>query len=313
MTGRSRPFAVLDGLTAPDLAAWDGLWQEPAPPEPGALRVKFLGVSTLLLHDGEHAVLTDGFFSRPSPLRLALGGIAPDRARIRACLRRYGVGRVDALFVAHSHYDHALDSATVAAMTGATLMGSASTRNIALGQGFPGHRFREVVTGRTVEVGGFELTALPAAHSPGDRAPGSVRAPLWTPARASGYRTGDCYALHVHHGGRGLLVQASANSVPGALDGYRAETVYLGIGALGRQDEEFRERYWEHTVTALGARRVVPIHWDDFLRPLHRPLRPLPLLFDDMAASMDFLVGRGRADGVSVRLPRLGRDADPWA
>ncbi|WP_436889952.1 MBL fold metallo-hydrolase [Nocardiopsis dassonvillei] len=270
-------------------------------------------MSTLLLHDGEHAVLTDGFFSRPSMLRVGLGRVAPDRARIRACLRRYGIDRVDALFVTHSHYDHALDSATVAAMTGATLMGSASTRNIALGQGFPEHRFREVVTGRTVEVGGFELTALPAAHSPGDRAPGRIRAPLRPPARASDYRTGDCYALHVRHGGRALLVQASANSVPGALDGYRAETVYLGIGALGGQSEDFRERYWEHTVTAPGARRVLPIHWDDFLRPLHRTLRPLPLLFDDMRSSMDFLVRRGRADGVSVRLPRLGWNGAPWA
>ncbi len=34
--------------------------------EPGAVRVTFLGVSTVLISDGETALLTDGFFSRPS-------------------------------------------------------------------------------------------------------------------------------------------------------------------------------------------------------------------------------------------------------
>ena len=34
--------------------------------------------------------------------------------------------------------------------------------------------------------------------------------------------------------------------------------------------------YWTETVRAVGARRVVLIHWDDFFRPLSKPLRALP-------------------------------------
>ena len=39
--------------------------------DPG-LRVMFLGVSTLLLDDGETAILTDGFFTRPNSRQLLL-------------------------------------------------------------------------------------------------------------------------------------------------------------------------------------------------------------------------------------------------
>ncbi|MFJ6436173.1 MBL fold metallo-hydrolase [Streptomyces sp. NPDC091416] len=310
--GGPRVSAVLRGLRAPRLAPWEYLCEPPAPPGPGALRSVFLGVSTILLDDGDSAVLTDGFFSRPGLLRMRFGRLRPDSARIDAGLRLAGTDRLDAVFVVHSHYDHALDAPEVAARTGARLIGSPSTRNIALGQGFSDGRFQPVVTGAPFTIGRFTLTALPARHSPGDLAPGRIDRPLRLPVRATDYRTGDCYTLHVRHGAGELLVHASAHSLPGALDGYRADTVYLGIGALGRQDEAFREEYWARLVTATGARRVVAVHWDDFFRSLDRPLRPLRAFLDDFTATMEFLTRKAASDGVALALPVLGRRADPW-
>lgn len=307
-----RVTSVLRGLRAPRLSPWEHLYESPAPPGPAALRTVFLGVSTILLDDGDSAVLTDGFFSRPGLLRMRFGRLRPDRARIDAGLRLAGTDRLDAVFVVHSHYDHALDAPEVAATTGARLIGSPSTRNIALGQGFPEGRFQPVVTGEPFAIGRLTLTALPARHSPGDLAPGRIERPLRLPVRATDYRTGDCYTLHVRHGERELLVHASAHSLPGALDGYGADTVYLGIGALGKQDEAFREEYWARLVTATGARRVVPVHWDDFFRPLDRPLRPFRAFLDDFTATMDFLTRKAATEGIALALPVLGRRADPW-
>ncbi|WP_406089463.1 MBL fold metallo-hydrolase [Streptomyces sp. NBC_01013] len=272
----------------------------------------FLGVSTLLLDDGETAILTDGFFSRPGLLRVRFGRLRPDRARIAAGLQGAGIDHLDAVFVVHSHYDHALDSPVVAAATGARLIGSASTRNIARGQGFAEDRFQPAVTGEPCTFGRFTLTALPARHSPGDIAPGRIDRPLRPPARVTDYRTGECYTLHVRHGERQLLVHASAHSLPGALDGHVADTVYLGIGALGKQDETFRNEYWHRLVTDTGARRVVPIHWDDFFRSLDRPLRPFRAFLDDFTATMDFLTRKAESDDVALALPMLRRRADPW-
>ncbi|MFD6856289.1 MBL fold metallo-hydrolase [Rhodococcus sp. NPDC060090] len=305
-------WAILRGLRTPSLDPWRHLDEPATADEPGALRVSFLGVSTMLLTDGDTTILTDGFFTRPGLLRVKAGKVAPHRDTVESALRRFGVGKVDALFVVHSHFDHALDAPLVAELTGARLLGSESTRNIARGYGFPDSRVDVVVPGEPIEVGRFTLTPLPAVHSPGDLAPGRIEQPLAPGAKALDYRTGDCYALHIRHDDRTILIQASANMLAGDFDARGAETVYLGIGVLGKQDPEFREAYWRQFVLGTGARRVVPIHWDNFTVGLDRPLVPFPSFFDDFTVTMEFLTQRAAADGVEVAMPVLGRRTDPF-
>lgn len=258
---------LLSELTSVDPANYRHLYDTSTEDdlEPGrGVRVTFLGVSTLLVTDGENTIMTDGFFSRPGLLRARFGKLATHRARVAQALSRVGLSTLDALFVAHSHVDHALDSAEVAQNTGADLHGSSSTRRIAEAQNFDPARFRLIETGRPVSIGRFTVTAIPAQHSPGDLAPGHIEEPVPSGPRLTDLKTGDCYSFHVAHPDGSLLIHASANFLPGVLTPFPVDTVYLGIGVLGNQSEEFREAYWREVVEATGARRVVPIHWDNF-------------------------------------------------
>ena len=83
------------------------------------LRVTFLGVSTLLFDDGETAWMTDGFFTRPSLSQVLFGKIESDRGLVAKALEHLHVTKLKAVIPIHSHYDHALDSALVAQLTGA--------------------------------------------------------------------------------------------------------------------------------------------------------------------------------------------------
>ncbi len=83
-------------------------------PATGRLTARFLGTATIVLDDGETSIMTDGFFSRPGKWQLLTGKIGPDAARIDHALSRANVSRLAAVLVAHSHYDHAMDSAAVA-------------------------------------------------------------------------------------------------------------------------------------------------------------------------------------------------------
>lgn len=109
-----------------------------------SMHATFLGVSTILLSDGETSLMTDGFFSRPPLLRSMLRPLRPDGAAVDRALTRTRTDRLAAVLVAHSHYDHAMDSPTVAERTGAELVGSPSTRHIAEGYGFAMDRFRTI-------------------------------------------------------------------------------------------------------------------------------------------------------------------------
>jgi len=101
----------------------------------GSLRIVFLGVTTILFDHGETAIMTDGFFSRPGLLTSFFCKIRPDGARIDHALKRSGITKLAAVLTAHSHHDHVMDSPTVAKRTGALLIGSESTANIARGEG----------------------------------------------------------------------------------------------------------------------------------------------------------------------------------
>ena len=244
---------------------------------------------------------------------MGLRRIAPDRQRIEACLARAGATRVRAVAPVHSHFDHALDSAAVADLTGALLVGGESTANVGRGGDLPDDRIRVVASGDEVQVGAFSLTFVASEHCPPDRFPGEITEPVVPPAKADAYKCGEAWSILVEHASsHRLLIQGSAGYVEGALAGRRAEVAYLGIGQLGKQDTDYMTAYWEHTVRAVGARRVVLIHWDDFFRPLDQPLRALPYLGDDLDATMRVLVPLAEEDGVSLHFPTVWRREDPW-
>jgi L-ascorbate metabolism protein UlaG (beta-lactamase superfamily) len=135
------------------------------------------------------------------------------------------------------------------------------------------------------------------------------------PARASAYRCGEAWSILLEHAsGRTALIQGSAGFVRGALTDRAAEVAYLGVGQLGHQDPGYIREYWGETVQAVGARRVVLIHWDDFSGRSPSPyLRTLPHLIDDLDASMQVLVPLAREQNVPVHFPTLWRREDPWA
>ena len=271
------------------------------------LTVMFTGVATLLFDDGETAIMTDGFFTRIP--QNALRSIRPDRDAIARSLQRAGVKSLAAVIPVHSHFDHALDSPLVAQETGALLVGSSSTANIGRGYGLPEARMRVVNFGDSLAFGRFKVTFLNSAHLPTGYAQGPITGPLTVPNSASEFREGDCYSLLIEHDGRRILVQGSAGFVPGALKGQAADVVYLGIGGMGARGEAYRDAYWQEIVRTVGAKRVVPIHWDNFFIGLGDG----PVPNSDFYRSMEFLLARGKADGVDIRLPPAWKPSDPFS
>ena len=243
---------------------------------------------------------------------VGLGRIAPSAPRIDGSLARMGVDRLEAVLPVHTHFDHAMDSAVVAERTGARFVGGESAAQVGVGGGLPEDRLVVAVAGRAASrLGAYDVTLVESEHCPPDRFPGVITEPVAPPVKASAYKCGEAWSTLVHHrpSDRRLLIVGSAGFVPGALAGYRADVVYLGVGQLGVQPEHYLVDYWAETVRAVGARRVVLIHWDDFFRPLTKPLRALPYAGDDLDVSMRVLTALARrrrrtaapADAVAAR------------
>lgn len=265
------------------------------------LRVGFLGVTSVLIDDGVTRLLTDGFFSRPALRRVLLGRLAPDVVQVEQGLARAGISELRAVLVGHSHYDHALDAPEVARRSGALVVGSSSTANLARGYGLPEAQIRVVQAGELLALGTFRVRFLPSRHASPNAAAGEIALPLKFPARARAFRDGGCFSLLIEHeSGQSLLIQESAGFMKGALAGNRAETVMISVAMLSRQPEGYRRAYFSETAGAVGAKVIYPLHYDDFFRPLEVSPRPMPRWIDDIRPALDSLERWAAEHGVRV-------------
>jgi len=245
----------------------------------GAITVRYTGTATLVFSDTETTWMTDGWFSRPKPLRVLFGKIEPDLDAITKGLERNEVTNLAAIFPLHSHYDHAMDAPEVAKRTGAVLLGSESTANIGRGWGLPEAQIRVVADREPITLGKFTVTPIESRHfqfpdpEMAARALGDpeIDAPLTPPVTAFDYRVGKAYAVHVAHPKGTWLILGSAGFIEGGLEGYDADVVFLGVGALGSQTDAYRESYWKETVERANPARVIPIHWDSLTGPAEGP------------------------------------------
>lgn len=269
------------------------------------LVVTFLGTTSALISDGETTLMTDGYFSR-----VAIGKapeswvIRPDLPAIDAALKSLSPGPVAAVFVVHSHFDHAMDAPVVAERTGALLVGSASTANVGRGLGLPEKQLRVVSPGEQLQFGKFTVHFFRSKHFPlGEPLAtailgNTIDTPLVPPVRFDAYKEGTTFSILFEHPTGNLLLHGSAGYLPGALAGVKADAVLLGTGGLGDLPRAEQEAYYREVVLATGAKQLFPVHWDVMSTPYSAPLVP----DTDFQRSMGFLAEMNAAHGVQLAL-----------
>lgn len=293
----------------PDLTAYRDylIKQDDTPPKDGAVRVTFLGVTSLLFDDGETQLLIDACFTRLGMAHVAVRRLETDPKVVDAVLKEAKIDRLKAIFVAHSHYDHALDVAYVANKTGAVLHGSESTLNVGRGGDVDKKQLKKYEPGQEVKVGQFTVTVFESKHSPpikfiNDDLGETIDKPLRQPARAKEYKEGGSFDFLVRRGDHAVLVVPSTNAKKDELKDVKADAVFLGTATLGKQTKEFRDFYYEQTVGTVKPKLVVPVHWDDFFEPLTDKLVGFADPIDDLPAGFDDLIARLKKDKIRFGL-----------
>lgn len=274
----------------------DYAWLPAAPTAHAAgLRVTHFGTTTLLFDDGETKLMIDSFFTRPKDWnQLFFGKISSDRPLIHSYLAQAGVDKLAAILVFHSHYDHAMDIGPVAQETGADVLGSASTANIARGADLPEKRIVTVVPGKVYSYGKFRVTFLLSKHTglpsliQATGIMGDITEPLRQPASVYDYREGETYTIRIAHPLGTSLLKGGA-LVPGELRGYRAEAVFMCLPGLNQMSQEQQDQYFREVVLDTGVKRIIPVHWDDFSTPLAPRLTPMPKSAEDLDTDLAFL------------------------
>jgi L-ascorbate metabolism protein UlaG (beta-lactamase superfamily) len=259
----------------------------------------------MLVDDGTTQILIDAFITPAGLLDAALGRpVSTDPDAVETALDKVGADRVRAIFISHSHHDHALDVAYIANRTEATVYGSPSTLNIARGGNVPEDRLALLDPKKSVTVGSFTVRTIASKHSPnpmgGEGA--TIDKPLLQPAPISAYKEGGTYDFLVAAPETSMLFKGSANWIPGALAGVHADALFLGIGGLGRAERRFSKDFLDATIGTVQPAIVIPTHWNDFFCPVHEGLPLQRKLVDNTPAAFDTVLARTKADGVDIGL-----------
>jgi L-ascorbate metabolism protein UlaG (beta-lactamase superfamily) len=233
---------------------------------PPGLEIEWLGVSGYRLTFEGQTLYIDPYVSRvPLSSLLLRRSATPDPTAIERFLPP--AGRAMGVLVGHTHFDHAVDAPAVARRFGCRAYGSRSLATLMRLHGL-GELAVEVDPYRTYELGPFEVSFTPSAHSKlllGLAVPfaGELTCDHLHALTPSAYRCGQVWGIEVSVGGVTFYHQGSADLLDDAIR-MRKVDVFLA-GVAGRN---FTKDYWKRILPRLDPRTVVPTHYDDFFRPL---------------------------------------------
>lgn len=270
----------------------------PPPPAPNGdervVTATWFGVSMLLIDDGETQILIDGFISRPRLIDIvARQPVDNDAATINFILNEHRMRRLAAIIPVHTHFDHAMDIGAIANRSSASILGSASSVQVGRGAGVPDDQLVIVDNSAEYTFGNFTVRFVRSLHAPIGwngtvPLPGSIDEPLTLPAPVTAFREGGSYSILVSHPDGATLIQGSAGIRENVLADLQVDTVFLGVGLVEGLGRDYVEQYWQQTVTATGAKTVIPIHFDDYTRPFGQ-IELMPRVLDNFVKTARWL------------------------
>lgn len=268
--------ALAGGLSAyPQLVVAD----IPSAPRDG-VRVTYLGTNGYQLESKGHALFIDPYFSRVDLLNVGLGSrIRPNASRINDGLRHLAP-KADAILATHGHFDHLLDVPAVTAKTGAHLIASASSVDLARRAG--ASSVDAVKPGDVRRIGPWKINVLSATHDrlfgkvpydapdleTGLPAAGLAKAP--PPQRAADWICGEPLAFLIEVNGQRIYIDSGGTAAQLPPN----ERVDLAIVGVALPDS--RQRL-AAALQRLHPRYILPSHQDDFFRPLSAGFQFAPL------------------------------------
>jgi L-ascorbate metabolism protein UlaG (beta-lactamase superfamily) len=175
--------------------------------------------------------------------------------------------------VTHTHPDHALDVPYIARKTGATIVGTESTANLARASGVPDAQLRSVRGGEQLRIGGVSIQVVPSRHGifrrPSDPnalppPPPTIPRDITPPFRYADHAEGGTLAFVIRMGGHQLIVFGSMNFIESEIAGLRPDIALIGAMPERANIDDYTGRI----MRALGHPRIViPTHWDQFNVP----------------------------------------------
>ncbi|MEU9994126.1 MBL fold metallo-hydrolase [Streptomyces sp. NPDC050848] len=274
----------------------------PSPvPAPGSASLRWLGTAGWRIDTGGRTVLFDPYLTRfTTGLFEKPFDPTTEIAETDAELVREYAGNPELILVSHSHWDHIADVPYIARTTGARVLGTETTFHLLVALGVDPLQISVVKGGEVLDFGrGLVVEVVASLHSRNKQhsyfAPGTLTGPPATvPATISDLPEGDTLAFQVTAGTDGptLFLMGASDFSERSAEGLRPDVAMVAVPS-----STSTHRYVPRLLRALGRPEVVvPVHWDNFERPLRDPVQADPTM--DLAG----LIGQVHREAPGTRV-----------
>ncbi|MAO56857.1 MAG: hypothetical protein CMM61_14350 [Rhodospirillaceae bacterium] len=198
------------------------------------------------------------------------------------------VPKADFIMLSHSHFNHAMDVPYIANKTGAVVIGTESTCNIAANGGVPDEQIHAVRGGEDFQYDELSVRVIPSLHS-------ALSCKLYKdfgtvpvkddPLTLDEYVEGGTLAYLLRFAGREILLFGSMNYIEREVEGLRPDIVFVASAPPRLDIHDYTGRL----MRCLGKPPlVVATHWDDQGLPFganqDHALKHTPAFIDEVKA-----------------------------
>ena len=228
------------------------------------LEGRWLGVGGVKLSDGTTTLLFDPVITKPELSHWLFNAeLIPNRKLVVERLKLWNVTQAQAVFISHTHFDHASDVGPVAELTGATVYGGPSLKTVVTYQA-PKVPFTLVSNQETVQVGDFRVTFFKRRHAPiiqwadwhfheGD-VPKDFKGKFWQ------FWGGETWSYFVEHPQGNTLIDQGSRFV----EEFRPLAGKVKNYFMGVANKKSIEAVMKENLGVLRPTNVYPIHFDFF-------------------------------------------------
>ncbi len=260
-----------------------------------AIEMRWLGVASFYISDGESKILIDPAWTRPGILHwMGLKEFRSDEKLVDRVLEKVDVKRLDAVLVTHSHFDHIIDAPALAKKTGAVFYTDKNFEKIAKTYD-PNLLTNTLEINKAFQVGKFKITAYQRNHAPLigsiDFVPGDVPADFnfnfWD------YKAGRTWIYLIEHP-EGVILFHNTHDDDHDLDKYRPDVKAIDIYIQGvtKSDTDPLVNGYART---LKPKVFIANHFDNFLvdfdfeRTTYLPTINLKVVEKDLKAAFPMM------------------------
>jgi len=230
------------------------------------VNVRLTGAAGLELTHNDQVILVDPYLSRLGLIEVLFKPLKPKVDEVHRYIQGL-TGKLLAIIVGHTHFDHALDIPVFAKHFDCRLIGNRSLEALMAMNSMSG-RVTVCKGHERVQLSGeAAVTMIPSIHSQvlfgRVPHPGEINPTRRPPLRSSEYKHGTVFMAKLELDGKIFMHTGSTNFVESEVEGHSCDVLFMAVPGWKNVPE-----YTTRFLQIVKPNVIVPFHYDNFFGPV---------------------------------------------